>query len=146
MSTHDPAAGERRPPAAEPDGEASYLNALLTTIAKGPHTEVTLTWGMGVPNLRPLADKPEELEWIDTLPFRYTLLDGRRVIALALTLAGVRFYQFWKHKGEFAAILALPNDQQSHMRFGVKRFKSPEGITQLTIKQSLPDAETDATG
>ena len=145
MSAFDPAVGELPSPLAEPDGEASYLNALLTTIAKGPRKEITLTWGMGVPNLRPLADRPEELEWIDTLPFRYSLLDGRKVIALALTLAGVKFYQFLKNKGEFKAILALPNDQQFHMRFRVERFKSPEGFTQLTIKKTLPDAETDET-
>ncbi len=146
MSTRDSATEAGPPGSPEPDGEASYLNALLTTIAKGPRAEIILTWGMGVPDLLPLAADPEELEWIDTLPFRYAQLDGRKVIALVLSLASVKFYQFWKRKGEFKAILALRGDQQVHLRFMVERFKSPEGATQLTIKKATSAEAEDEKG
>ena len=43
MSTRDSATEAGPPGSPEPDGEASYLNALLTTIAKGPRAEIILT-------------------------------------------------------------------------------------------------------
>ncbi len=105
----------------EPDGEDSYVNALLTTLAKGPGRPVTLVPGKGVPPLAPLAEDPEELDWIASLPFKYDELDATEVIATILTLAGWRFYHLWKTTYELKALLALPGGRESHVRFIVER-------------------------
>jgi hypothetical protein len=80
-----PLAPSNRPPGwriAEPDGEASYANCLLTTLAKGKAQPVVLVPGEPVPELAGLADDEEELDWIAALPFHYGALDSRKVIAV----------------------------------------------------------------
>jgi hypothetical protein len=62
------------PASAQPtelDGEASYLNCLLTTMAKAPATTVELVSKQGVPDLAGLTRDRDELDWISRLPFRY---------------------------------------------------------------------------
>jgi hypothetical protein len=84
-------AASDRPPGwclSEPDGEASYVNCLLTTLAKGTTDSVVIVSGRPVPDLAGLTTDPEELDWIAGLPFRYDLLDAQQVIAVILNAAG----------------------------------------------------------
>ena len=64
----------------EPDGEGSYANCLLTTLAKLPPEPVQLVVGQSPPDLRLLASDPDECEWVAELPFQYEALDSEKVI------------------------------------------------------------------
>jgi hypothetical protein len=85
-----PLAPSARPPGwriAEPDGEASYANCLLTTLAKGTAESVTIVSGEPLPDLAELTGDPEELDWIAGLPFRYDLLNAGNAIGFLLNTA-----------------------------------------------------------
>jgi len=71
----------------EPDGENSYLNCLLVTLAKRPPIEVDLVASHSAPSLGALAADPEQLEWISELPFKYEALNTDKIIDAALQLA-----------------------------------------------------------
>ena len=62
----------------EPDGEASYTNILLTTLAKsGDKTKtISIISGQSLPNLKDLTTDTEEFEYISKLPFRYEKLNA----------------------------------------------------------------------
>ena len=67
----------------EPDGEASYVNCLLTTLAKsGAGASAKLVTGAPLPDLAGLTQDAVELEWITNLPFRYDQLDAGKAIEL----------------------------------------------------------------
>jgi hypothetical protein len=66
----------------EPDGEASYANCLLTTLAKNSPVPVQVAASDPVPDLARLTSNPQQLEWIRGLPFRYEALNAARVIAI----------------------------------------------------------------
>jgi hypothetical protein len=66
----------------DPDGEASYANCLLTTLAKRTPIKVQVTAGQPAPDLSTLAVDPAELEWVAELPFNYARLDASRIIAI----------------------------------------------------------------
>jgi len=68
----------------EPDGEASYANCLLTLLAMSPAESVEIETGSAVPNLKELASNDIEREWVAGLPFRYEVLDARKVIEILL--------------------------------------------------------------
>jgi hypothetical protein len=65
----------------EPDGEASYINCLLTTLAKsGPGATAEIVTAAPLPDLSKLTQDAGELEWIANLPFRYDQLDAGKAI------------------------------------------------------------------
>jgi hypothetical protein len=67
----------------EPDGEASYVNCLLTTLAKsGAGASAELVTDAPLPNLAGLTQNADELEWIASLPFQYDQLDACKAIEL----------------------------------------------------------------
>jgi len=67
----------------EPDGEASYVNCLLTTLAKsGAGASAKLVTAAPLPDLTGLTQDASELEWIANLPFRYDQLDAGKAIEL----------------------------------------------------------------
>ena len=66
----------------EPDAEGSYVNCLLTTLAKRSPSPVELVAGMPVPDLHSLAVDAAEREWVDELPFRYEALNAAEAIRL----------------------------------------------------------------
>ena len=67
----------------EPDGEASYVNCLLTTLAKsGAGAAAKLVTAAPLPDLTGLTQDAAELEWIATLPFRYDQLDAGKAIEM----------------------------------------------------------------
>ena len=65
----------------EPDGEASYANILLTTLAKAnDRRSVSIVSGQPLPNPKVFTTDTEELEFISTLPFKYDELNADMVI------------------------------------------------------------------
>lgn len=65
----------------EPDGEASYINCLLTTLAKrGAGASVQLVTGTALPDLADLTDDAAQLQWIAALPFSYDRLEAGKAI------------------------------------------------------------------
>ena len=67
----------------EPDGEASYVNCLLTTLAKsGAGASAKLVTAAPLPDLTGLTQDAVELEWIANLPFRYDQLDAGKAIEI----------------------------------------------------------------
>lgn len=118
----------------EPNTPASYVNALLTTLAKIPPRAVTITPGPGVPPLAPLATDPDELEWISSLPFNYDALDGTRVLAIILSLAGYHFWQMSPQVHVLNVSFAGPGGQLQPVRFQVERkwrLSGPITITRV---------------
>ena len=72
----------------EPEGERSYANCLLTTLATGSVPSVVLSSDGPAPNLAELTQDPEELDWIAGLPFRYNLLQAVLVITNLVGFSG----------------------------------------------------------
>jgi hypothetical protein len=78
--------------ATEPDGEMSYVNALLTTLARRPPVSVQLGCGDArLPELPRLAVSPEEIEWTLALPFDYGSLNVGEVIRIICNAPGIRW-------------------------------------------------------
>ncbi len=79
-----PAAPISTPPGwsyTEPDGEASYVNCLLTTLGKaGTGASAELATDAPLPNLAGLTQSAGEREWIANLPFQYEQLDVAKAI------------------------------------------------------------------
>jgi hypothetical protein len=65
----------------EPDGERSYVNCLLTTLAKaGAGASAEILTMAPLPDLAALTHDAAELDWIAHLPFRYDRLDAAKAI------------------------------------------------------------------
>jgi hypothetical protein len=85
-----PVVQQKEPPGwqyTEPDGEASYVNCLLTTISLSPNGSVRILAGARLPDLARIATDPEQLEWIASLPFDYAWLDAEKVIEMLMHVA-----------------------------------------------------------
>ncbi|MDQ2667524.1 MAG: hypothetical protein M3Z05_16130 [Gemmatimonadota bacterium] len=116
----------------EPDGEASYVNCLLTTLAKCAVVTVTLLPGRGVPPLGQFVETDEERDWIATLPFRYENLDADKVSYMLRYLAGYRFWHLRSRMYEFTAQLATSDGLRS-VRFAIgRRGGAPGGPITIT--------------
>jgi len=83
---------------AEPDREASYANCLLMMLAKGTRSSVMVASGQPLPRLAEFTTDPEDLDWINGLPFRYDQLDANKVIEIILQAAGCKPHRFFKTK------------------------------------------------
>jgi hypothetical protein len=121
----------------EPNTAESYVNALLTTLAKIPPKPVTITPGPGVPSLLPLANDPEEQEWIRSLPFDYDALDGTKVLSLILILGGYHFWQLKPYLHVINAALAGSTGELESCRFHVDRrwrLAGPITITRVVLE------------
>jgi hypothetical protein len=126
--------GDAAPKYSEPDGEASYANCLLVTLAKGPRKPVTIVEGKALPDLASLSiDDPNEQEWIAKLPFNYQTLKAHQVIDILLHAAGFRWYKFWKSSGILPALLALPNNQSRNVAFKLFLSEPTRGARRLRI-------------
>jgi hypothetical protein len=68
----------------EPDGEASVVNILLTTLTKTRDKGkiLNIVSGQALPNPRELTTDADELDFIATLPFRYEQLNADTVIKI----------------------------------------------------------------
>lgn len=131
-----PVVPSKEPPGwrySERDGEASYVNCLFTTLAKGPFSSVKLQTDGALPDLSELTQDPRELEWISGLPFRYDQLNAEEVIQLILCLAGWGKLSFFKTEGTFNAVLALGQGQPRPVSFHVKSGKTAGGGKEVTV-------------
>ncbi len=116
-----------------PDGEASYANCLLTTLAKGSGPSAKLISGRALPDLAGLIRDPDELDWIYGLPFALDKLNADEVIQLILGLAGWSKLSFFKTSGVLEAQLALGGDELRAVSFDVASSKEPDGKRSITI-------------
>ena len=123
------------------DTPENYVNALLTTLANVPPRSVTITPGPGVPALAQLATDPDELEWISSLPFKYDAVDGTRVVAIILNLAGWHFWQ-GPRVHQLDVSLATHDDQLEPVRFQVDRrwrTAGPITVTRVSVTSTAPE-------
>ncbi|MHC4212869.1 MAG: hypothetical protein ACYSWP_05775 [Planctomycetota bacterium] len=120
----------------EPDGEASYANCLLVTLAKGRHSSVSIQPGKAVPNLANLTEDPEELDWIHNLPFNYNELDAGLVMKILLRYADFRLSALITGVRFLRARLALSADESRFVCFRLYKTKSLDGSKQLKIELS----------
>jgi len=77
--------------ATEPDGERSYVNSLLTTLAKRDPIPIQLCCDERLPELPKLASSPEEIEWTTALPFDYGALSVEEVIRIVANSPGLKW-------------------------------------------------------
>jgi hypothetical protein len=115
------------------DGEASYANSLLTTLAKRKEASVEIVSGGPVPNLAWLTSDPDELDWIEGLPFKYDQLDADRVIDLILGFSGWRWYESWKTRGVLRTQLATGAESMAPVTFHLEIRKDTVGRRHLRI-------------
>ena len=121
----------------EPDGEASYTNVLLTTLAKaGDKTKmVSIISGQPLPNPKELTTDKEELEYISTLPFRYEKLNADIVTKIIWDNAKpTSFLERFQSTRVFKAKLALSATEAIDVSFQLKLFKTDRGKLQLDVK------------
>jgi hypothetical protein len=119
----------------EPDGEGSYANCLLTTLAKGTHPSVQVTSGCELPNLADLTSDLEELDWIAGLPFKYDKLNADEIIDIIIKAAGWRRYNIFKTKGVFQARVVTGPDEWKPVTFTLILSKDAGGRRQLQIER-----------
>jgi hypothetical protein len=120
----------------EPDGEASYANCLLVTLAKGQHTSVSIRPGCPVPNLAGLTEDPEELLWISKLPFKYDELDAELVMKILLHHSEFRLSSLVSRTRFLRARWVLSGHESRFVRFRLSKTKSSDGIKQLLVELS----------
>ncbi len=77
--------------ATEADGEVSYVNGLLTTLARRESIPVQLSCDARLPGLPELATSPDEIEWTTALPFDYSALNSAEVIRIICSAPGVQW-------------------------------------------------------
>jgi hypothetical protein len=119
-----PLTASNKPPGwrlAEPDGEASYVNCLLTTLAKGPAESVTIEPGKPLPTLAQLATDPDELGWIAELPFQYDRLHAQKVIDIILDLCAKNRIDTSLQEWVLATKLVVQNQEPRVQRFAFRR-------------------------
>lgn len=125
-----------RPPGwqySEYDGERSYANSLLTTLAQGTSPSVLVTSGRPLPDLATLTTNPDQLDWIAGLPFKYDRLDADKVIEAISGLA--KWRGLFKNKGEIIARLALPGGKLVPVHFTLKLTVDADRRRQLVIER-----------
>jgi hypothetical protein len=118
----------------EYDGEGSYANCLLTTLARGTSPSAQVTSGRPVPDLAALTTNPEELDWIAGLPFKYDRLNADEVIEIISGIA--KWRGLFKTRGELNARLALPDGKGLlPVHFTLSLTKDADGRRHLVIER-----------
>jgi hypothetical protein len=112
----------------EPDGEASYVNSLLTALGKGTAVSAEIATRAAVPNLASFATDPEEMKWIAKLPFRYENLDPQKVIEILLTAAGRSKLNPFKKEWTLKTRLIVKGEDPKLVTFGL-RLENPDLLT-----------------
>ena len=131
-----PVAPSGRPPGwqySEYDGERSYANSLLTTLAQGTSPSTQVTSGRPLPDLAALTTDPDLLDWIAGLPFQYDRLDADKVIEAVSGLA--EWGGLFRHKGHISVRLALPGGKLVPVYFSLRLTKDSDGRRQLVIER-----------
>jgi hypothetical protein len=120
----------------EYDGEASYTNCLLTTLAKGEGGPALITPGRPLPNLADFATDPDELDWIAGLPFKYDELDADAVIDLLKRAAGWGWHHnLTKSKSFRTRLVTDGGDKSRSVNFTLTLSKDAEGRKQFTVER-----------
>ncbi len=120
----------------EPDGEASYTNCLLTTLAKSPATRVEVAAAPGVPPLDALTGNARELAWIAELPFRYKALDGAKVIAILRKVAKWSLEADGATTGTLRATLATGAGRTEDVAFQLRLLQDALGRDRVEIEKT----------
>ncbi len=115
----------------EPDGEASYANCLLTTLAKRTSVAVRVTAGQAAPDLSRLAVDPEEIEWTAELPFKYERLDAAKVIDILRRFAKLGDAD----SGKLQAKLGTAGGKVESVTFAFNLAQDSEGRQRLDIEK-----------
>ena len=121
----------------EPDGEASYANCLLTTLAKaGAAPPVHIASGAPLPGLAQFASDPAQLDWIAELPFRYDALDADKVIGILQRVAKWTPPENGESKGVLKAQLATGGGQRQAVSFDLTLGEDAAGRQRLEVVKS----------
>jgi hypothetical protein len=120
----------------EPDGEKSYINILLSTIAKAGDDgrTISIIAGQPVPNLRDLTNDPKELEYISILPFKYDQLNAFFVIKLLWAYGKPISPETAESTRIFKAKLADVGGKMKDVSFQFKMTKTIKNRDQLDIR------------
>lgn len=126
----------------EPDGIASYVNMLLTTISKSGDRErtVVISSGQPVPNLLDLNNDPNEVDRYSHLPYRYEMLNTDEVIDLLINFStkskgfSQTFTQKLASTWTFTALLALAGGRQKNTTHQFRLASKKKGQRRLEIK------------
>ena len=122
----------------EPDGEASYVNCLLTTLAKASPCPVQVAAGAGVPDLTSLTNDPKQLEWIAALPFQYEALDASKVIGIIQKISKWSPAEGATSLGMLQAALAMEGGKREKVAFQLTLTEKPGGANRLNIEKTTP--------
>jgi len=123
----------------EPDGEASYVNCLLTTLAKNAPAAVQVDGSSPVPDLARFTSDPQQLEWIRGLPFRYDALDAAKVIGIIQRVSKLPAPNGSPSSGTLSAQLATAGGKREKVSFRLTLGADVTGRHVLYI-QKLPAA------
>ena len=118
----------------EPDGEASYANCLLVTLAKSPGTMAMLQSGYGVPSLLEINNNQKELLWILGLPFNYQKLNGDLVIHTLLKIPSKPSSDMPDKSQIFNARMVLSDGKSDTVYFEIKQVDQ-KGIRHFEVKR-----------
>lgn len=120
----------------ENDGEASYVNSLLTTLAKAPDGRpAQVTSGRPLPDLAGFATDPDELDWIAGLPFRYDELDADEVIEILKRVAGWSWYHGFAKSKSFHTRLIMSGGESKFVSFTLTLSKDSEGRRRAEVER-----------
>jgi hypothetical protein len=111
----------------EANGEPSYTNCLLLSLAKSLGAKAILKSGQAVPHIESISPNPSELPWIRGLPFDYGKLNTDAVIRIIL---GV-----FKANNEITARMVLSDGKTEMVRFQIKRAESKDKLQQIEIRR-----------
>ena len=115
----------------EPEGERSYANCLLTTLATGSVASVVLSSDSPVPDLAGFTQDPEELDWIAGLPFRYDQLVTTLVIANLVGFSGGPA-NWARQEWTFSPVLASAKGNRWPVFLFRWRSRVPQQILEIT--------------
>ena len=122
----------------EPDGEPSYSNCLLVTLAKSPGKVALLKSGQAVPNLETIATDPKELAWIRGLPFNYARLNADIVIKILFSVKGSLQPNLVGETKEITARMPISSEKSEFVRFQLIRIPLKDVLQQLEVKRVIP--------
>jgi hypothetical protein len=122
----------------EPANESTYLNCLLTALARGKATSVTIGDGEPLANPSRLTTDGLDLKWIDGFGFEFEKLSGAQVLQSLLQMAGFRWFHFWKTESRFNVRLAAHGGESfTDVTFSVRRRRDG-GRDQVEISVLRP--------
>jgi hypothetical protein len=124
----------------EPDGEASYVNCLLTTLAKNSPVPVQVAADAVVPDLARFTSDPQQLAWIHDLPFRYDALDAAKVIGIIQRVSKLPPPYGSPSSGTLTAQLATAGGKREKVSFRLTLTSDATGRHVLDILRLPPAA------